>query len=243
MCIGLSSDDIDDWPPDGVDFLLGMNLLGSCKVERVREERMVQFVVGAEAGEVFDIGIHRRTWNTAPLSPMKEAPGGSTLLRRVRFGYVNEAGTAIAFVPGRVGDLYLMRGGFWQLEFFDGHRPGFWTKGRARLWLPLAPPQRDAVLTMAISTRQRHPEAAAADLQVICNGHPIAMTTQSEDAETGVRIEQGAVPKAWLTVSNDVEIACAPWRPHDYGSADPRELGIVVHRVAIETKLSEAGAP
>lgn len=239
----LDSDYHGPWPPDGVDFYHDGRLLGSCKVERTKEEREIEFAVGPEAGTWPDIQLRRRPWRASPGSPEADSPpGGSTLVRRVRVGYVNEIGTSIAFRSGMVGDLYLIRDGFWHAELFDGSRPGRWTKGHAKLWLPMAQPKGDAVITLALSTRLRPPEAANVDLHVLCNGHPIALTTQSADDKTGVRIEQGMIPMAWLTTSNEVEIACAPWRPRDYGSSDTRELGIVVHRVAIEAKPSGADA-
>jgi hypothetical protein len=227
---------------DNVDILFGDRSLGTCEVARVMEDRKIEVVLGPEFGERFDIQLRRRT-GCREGGESGVSLDGAVFLKRIRFGYINEASPSPTVRFGTVGGQRWLREGFWHNEYFAGGVVGRWTKGRAKVCLPMSPPRGDAVITLALTLGLRPAEAGAVGLRVSCNGHPVDLVTQSTDAATGVSVQSGPIPMAWLSVSNDVEIACNPWHPSDYGSPDIRELGVVIHSIGIETKPSGTGVP
>lgn len=159
-------------------------------------------------------------------------------LKRIRFAYLDPAPVSQVCRMGAVGDSLMIRWGFWQAERFPNGMQGRWTTRSARLRLRMAPPAGDAVLSLVASTRLRHPGAGPANLRVICNGYQLEMAAKAGDPASGFETTECVVPQALLGATNEVEIACAPWRPGDFGSADTRELGVVVHSLAIRAKAA-----
>lgn len=226
----------DDLPDDLMEILIGGVAVGGIPVPRNGSETETEVVLDSSSGERFTLELRRRHGGKRGPARMKRRSDipDAVFLQAVRFAYVDPVPTSGVFRVGSVGDSLAMRGGFWSQERFAGGVAGRWTTGSARLCLRTAEPRGDGRLVLVANTTFRPPAANPVDLKVVLNGHTLALGAGTVDAATHAQSFEAPVPHAWLSASNDVEIVCNPWRPADYGSADTRDLGVVVHGLALD---------
>jgi hypothetical protein len=243
--VSMQATKYDGHPPDGIELLCGGRLLGTGVVDRLRTIHAMGAIVGDDLGERFALEIRRQPGSPGDSFAMLTWDGipDAVYLRSIRVAYVRDDPVRTRVRVGSSGDLNYLRQGVWARESFGQGRPGRWTIARTTAVLPLRRVEGDGVLTVEVSLGARYPQAGPANLRATCNGYPVSLREASTDVASGVTTFRGNVPRGHLGPANDIEIASSPWCPRDYGVSDERQLGVVLHLIALETAAPAGQTP
>lgn len=126
--------------------------------------------------------------------------------------------------------------GFYSREFFGDSIPVRWTSSQTELHIYGLNENRPRVLSLVYSD-DRPRSAPDADLLVLINGEEMENVKIRRWPNGPLKLWEAEIPpELWQPGIQNLQFICQPFSPKDYSeSLDSRQLGIMLHKVIVET--------